>query len=136
MNEQNLTMAGKGITSTEQAQRLGRIGGKKRTPMKKYAARLRELKRKGLTDETVKKLTDIMEDPECSVLDIRFFLDSIKGDEKITASERIKLANAYIKLHQSLFGTIVKMDARIDQRTVTYNINNPNDKYPRVEEEY
>lgn len=123
------------IRSSERARELGSLGGKKRTPKKKYAARLRELKKKGLTDKTVKKIVDIMESPECSILDIKLFLDSIKGDEKITSKERIALSKAYIKLHQAHFGTIVKMDAKIDQRVVQYTISSPNDEYPRIEPE-
>jgi len=135
-NEENLRPRPFNTMTVEEQKKIARKGGKARTPKKRYAARLRELKKKGLTDKTVKKIVDIMEEPECSILDIKLYLDSIKGSDDITTKERIALSKAYIKLHQSHFGTIVKMDAKIDQRTITYNINNPNDKYPRIEEEH
>lgn len=113
------------ITSTQQAKEMGSKGGKVRSPRKKYAARLRELKKKGLTDSTVKKLTDIMEDPECSVLDIKLFMDSIKADDKLTPTERIRLSNAYVKLHQAHHGLKIKGEMKHEIKAAVINIINP-----------
>ncbi len=122
-NEQYLTMAGKGITSTTQAQQMGRKGGSVRTPKKKYAARLRELKKKGLKDETVKRLVEVMEDPECSILDIKLFLDTLKVQARNNLPGAIKLANAYIKLHQAHHGQKHHIQGDLNHIIIPLKIN-------------
>jgi len=117
------------IRTKAEAKRLGRKGGLVRSPRKKYASRLRELKKKGLTCEGYKKLVDIMEEPESSILDIKLFLDTIKGDP-IYKNKKIELANAYIKLHQSHHGTKHEIKAEIKERieSVTINIIEPSEE--------
>ena len=69
-NEGNLTMKGKGITSREQAQKMGSKGGSVCSEKKKIAARLRELRKKGLTKESSRLLANMMDDADFSTLEI------------------------------------------------------------------
>ena len=69
-NEQNLTRMGKEIDSREKAQRLGRMGGLSKSPKKKWAAQLRELKKKGLSNENAKVLASMIEEKESFALNV------------------------------------------------------------------
>ena len=77
-NEENLIP----IRTKEKARELGRRGGLKgglsKSPNKKLAARLRELKKKGLSDENAKRIYNIMMDNEMSALDILLYIEGIK----------------------------------------------------------
>lgn len=122
-NEQNLTMMGKGITSREQAQEMGRKGGKVRSPRKKYMARLRELKKKGLTDETYKRLANMLEEPESWVLDIRLFIDSLKAKLKDQPVELTKLINADINLLKAHHGEKHKIEGELNHNVRSVQVN-------------
>lgn len=81
MNEQNLIQnmgKNRGLTS-EEARKIGRKGGQVKSIKKKLAARLRELKRKGLTKENEKKLIELLENPEFCDLDIVITLQKLKS---------------------------------------------------------
>jgi len=56
-------------TSVELAREMGSKGGKVISMKKKIAARVRELKKKGVTNETAKLLVDLMENREFCALD-------------------------------------------------------------------
>jgi len=98
-NEQNL----RPVRTKKEARERGRKGGLVRSPAKKFAARLRELKKKGLTDENVRKITDIIEDRECSSLDVKLFIDSIRG-ESLSPDSKIKLGNLLVAWHKAHHG--------------------------------
>lgn len=104
----------KPITSTARAKKLGQKGGQVRSLKKKLAAQLRELKKKGATNKDIKKLVSIMEDPECSALDIRQKLDDIFTNVKMAPDTRIRLINAYIKLHYAHHGKKIKQEIKAD----------------------
>lgn len=104
-NEQNL----RPITSTEQAREIGRIGGSRSTPRKRWAAQLRELKKKGLSDENYKKIIAIMEEPEASALDIFTFIQSIKADCK-NANQKVLVAESLIRWHKAHHGEKIKTE--------------------------
>ena len=74
-NEQNLTP----ITSTAQARELGKKGGSVKSVNKKIAARLRQLKKKGLTDEKAKSLYNMLTDVNFSSFEIYLYLETMKG---------------------------------------------------------
>lgn len=87
----------------------GKKGGLVKSSRKKMAARLRELKKAGANNPTIKRIVDIMEDPACSALDIKILLDKIQGKEwqkkdKVNVQNLINLANAYIKFHKAHHG--------------------------------
>lgn len=110
MNNQNLKNT---ITSTRQARELGSKGGKSKSPKKKLAAQLREMKKKGLTDENSKRIADIISNPNFSAIDILKYLESIK-DMKLNKEEKIKLVNTYIRFHQAVHGK--KIQANVDNK--------------------
>ena len=82
---------------------LSSRGGRSESPAKRFSARLRELKKKGLTDDSIKRITDIIEDPECSALDVKLFIESLRN-KKLSNGEKLKLANLMISWHSSHHG--------------------------------
>ena len=100
----------KPITSKAQARELGRKGGMVSSSKKRYAARLRELKKKGMTNEAITWLTDIMEDPGCSALNLLLYLYQIEHECK-TVNEKIYLLNTFIKWHKMHHGTRIKTES-------------------------
>lgn len=101
MNAQNLQPQKYKIKTTERAKELGRLGGLSRSPKKKWAARLRDMKKKGLTDENYKRIVAWMEEPESSAMDIFIYLESIKkhcnnaGQMNNVAQSQISLMKAH-----------------------------------------
>ena len=105
-NEQNLVP----ITSKKRARELGAKGGQVRTPKKKWAARLREMKKKGLTDDNYKRIVAWMEEPESSALDIFMYLESIKKHCH-NANQMNGLAKSQIDLMKAHHGEKVKSES-------------------------
>lgn len=104
-NEQNLIP----VKSGKQARELGRKGGSVSSPRKKFAARLRELKKKGMTNESAKRLYDIFEHPEMSALDIWLFLERAKSECK-SATQMAIVADKFINLHKAHHGEKIKSE--------------------------
>lgn len=129
MNEQNLTMMGKarGLTS-EEAQEMGRKGGSVKSPAKRWAARLRDLKKKGLKDDTIKNFVDVMEDPNCCDLDCLLSIESGKNEMSKEAYNKLKMM--WRKFHH---GEKHNIEASIAVEPVTININFPEKKKESVE---
>lgn len=97
-------LIGKGITSTAQAQELGRKGGQYSGPNKSLGAHLRWLKQKGLTDEKSQELYKILTDPAVSALDARLLVEaakSIANKEKTmkNVETAARLTNEWHKMH-------------------------------------
>ncbi len=88
-------------------------GGSRATAKKKYKARLRELKKKGMQNETIKRLTDMMEDPGSNILDIKLFLDSLRVKKNLSNAEAIRLGTAYINLHKAHHGDKKKIEGEL-----------------------
>ena len=81
----------------ERAHAIQVMGGKAKSPRKKYAAKLRELKKKGMTNDTAKHWANLMEDPEYNILDIYRYIESIK-ETTTNATQEILLAKTLIDL--------------------------------------
>ena len=82
---------------------LCRKGGLVRSANKSLAARLRNLRQKGLTDESSKLLYDMMTDPAISALDIQMFLQTLKKDVKYD-KDKIALSTSMIQLRKVIHG--------------------------------
>jgi len=82
---------------------IARKGGKVISKNKKISARIRELKKKGLTSESAKRLMNIIEDADYSALDVLLLLESIK-DQPMRPRTIIELANAQLNLHKAHHG--------------------------------
>jgi len=93
--------------TTKKAREIGRKGGLSRSPKKKWAARLRVMKKKGLTDENYKRIVAWMEEPESSAMDIFLYLESIKKHCK-SASQMNMVASSQINLMKAHHGEKTK----------------------------
>lgn len=130
-NEQNLRPVP--ITTTEQAKRLGRKGGSAITDKKKYAAQLREIKKrvkKGNLKTTDEKwLLDRVENQRWMALDLITYIDSVKGE--LTGGQNIPLINAYAKAMQIIHGSKTpdtQVNLQVNDSNVIINIVDPNKK--------
>lgn len=85
------------FTAGTNAVENARKGGKVRTLGKKMAARLRELKKKGLTDETAKSVANMLTDPEYYAGDVLMWLVKEKDNCESTG-QTVALANTLISL--------------------------------------
>lgn len=83
------------ITTTEQAQRLGRIGGSVSSPAKKRAAQLRELRKRGLTDDGAKRLLMLLEDPNFASMDILEYINQLKTED-LSHKQAIELGHLMV----------------------------------------
>jgi len=118
------------VMDKEKARQIQSMGGSTVSQQKKYAARLRELKKKGLTDETVERLMDIIEDSDCSALDIKLFIESIRTQELAT-DEKIRLANLMVAWHRAHHGekhgiVSINVDTRIREDLEKWFTNEEN----------
>ncbi len=74
-----------------------------------WAARLREMKKKGLTNENYKRIVAWMEEPESSAMDIFLYLESVKKHCN-NASQMNNVAQSQINLMKAHHGEKVKSE--------------------------
>jgi hypothetical protein len=92
------------ITNETRARELGRKGGSTRTPAKSLAAKLREMKKKGVHDDTIAWLHDTMVSDELSKLNILTWLRAMQGTAK-TQEDKVKYARLLLDFHKITHGT-------------------------------
>lgn len=104
MNDQNLIPLNK--RSKKEQREIQSRGGlaNKNNPNSRIAAKLRELKKKGLTDETSKRLYEIMTDPAVNDLDNLMYIESIKSIAK-TPKEKEMVAKLNLEFRKIRHGT-------------------------------
>ena len=85
------------IKSTKRARELGRKGGLVISKKKKYAAKIREMRKRGMTNADVEWLLLTLEDPNASVMDMRNDIESLKENMSPQDYLRIKQANHKLK---------------------------------------
>jgi len=129
-NEENLIPIKKGQLTKEEAKKRGRAGGLARTPKKKWAARLRAMKKKGLTDENYKRIVAWMEEPECAVMDVYLAIQSMKS--KATTQQElnncIRAETDLMKFHHHKASSINQTNIQTnDSNKVVINIVAPKD---------
>lgn len=115
------------ITSTAQAVEMGRKGGLASTPQKRLSAKLRELKKKGLTDSNSRELYETLTSPELSALELKIALQQIRslakpGDKPgsaLTTSQKLEAWNKMLDLHKAVHGTKIELKAE----TYSENVN-------------
>jgi protein-tyrosine-phosphatase len=90
----------------EEHYKIASAGGRanKNNPRSKFAARLRELKKKGVNSETSKRLYEIMTEKESSTLDILMYLEDIKKSG-LKPHEKIQLSKSIMDWHKINHGT-------------------------------
>ena len=107
----------------ERTKRLGRKGGLNnkgtKSAKKSISAKIRWLKEKGLTDKSLERLKDILDDPRLSIMDMQLYLSKLtkecKGDPKLMTSLMTHMEN----LHKLQHGE----KKQIDIRSVNINLN-------------
>lgn len=87
----------------EEQRMLQSRGGSARTPAKKRAAQLRELKKRGLTDDTSLQLLKLIEDPQFASLDILEYIRQLKT-ANLTPKQATDLGHLMIAWHKMNFG--------------------------------
>ena len=107
MNDENLVS----LATRQQRERIAiaRKGGQTRSVGKKMAARLRSLKKKGLTNDDAKHIADMLTDPEYFAGDVLKWLHDIK-DDCSSSGEKVALANSLIKLQRVHYGDKLKTE--------------------------
>lgn len=100
------------FTKGSRAVELGKISGSMRTPAKKQAAYLRELKKRGLTDENAKWLAERIENPEANIAQIQKWLDDLILDAQKNGkpTTQILAIQQMINLHKAHHGEKVKSE--------------------------
>ena len=126
-NEQNLQPHKYKITTTEQAKRLGARGGRVKSEKKLWAARLRELKKKGLSDENYKQLVAMMTEKKSFALDVLMFLQGTKKDCD-SAGQKTNVARALTDLMKATHGEEIKTEN-------VHHIVNWNEMFERCEKD-
>ena len=84
-------------------------GGSVRSENKVLAAKLRWLKRKGLNDETAKRIYEIMTDSVLSTLEILRFLEDMKKDAE-TIGEKNMIVKNGMELHKLIHGDKIEIE--------------------------
>ena len=105
MSRENLIPLNK--RSPEEARAIQSKGGTTKSPQKKLAASLRELKKKGVTDDSISKLCNLLEDPVCSALDIKIFIESIR-EQQLSSQQKIQLGTLMVAWHKAHHGEKIK----------------------------
>ena len=108
--------------TTEERRIIASKAGSTKSENRKVAARLRELKKKGMTDETYKRLYDMATDSDSSALDIMLFLEKWKK-ELAKPMEAVQMAHAMISLHKAKFGEIQKQQIQQSTQNINMNVN-------------
>jgi len=104
---------------------IARKGGSVKSLKKTLANQLKGLKKKGVTNGNLKELISVMENPECSSLQIKSFIDD--WSKKIVNQEQaVKFANVMINWHKSHFGDKKKIEGGTVYNT-QINIVKPKD---------
>jgi len=91
----------------EEHREISRKGGRVRSAKKKLAARVRELKKKGVSKETLQSVLDALEDPEIDLLDTKLFLDVAKAKAASTGNvtDMVKVGQVLLDWHKARHGS-------------------------------
>lgn len=101
----------------QQAVEAGRKGGSVSSPEKKFAAKLRAMKKYGMKDSDTEWFLKTIEDPECNVFEIQELLNKIIETTEGKPSTQILAIQQKINLHKAHFGEKYKTE------NVNMNIN-------------
>jgi len=124
VNPQNLVSLA--TRTPEERRAIGRKGGLVRSKRKKWAARLRCMKQKGLTDDVYKKIVAWIEEPESAVLDIYLAIQDMKSRAKTNTEYNncIRAETELLKFHHKKIDSQVNIQSN-DSKNLTINIIKP-----------
>lgn len=120
-NEQNLIPFNR---RTEKDQRRIRsMGGKVKSKNKVIAAKLRELKKKGMTNESAKRMYDMMVEHDIADMKILSLIDEIEKQakqyqDKSLFKEAIRLRMEWRRMR---FGTKQRVEQKVDVNSTSVN---------------
>ena len=118
MNNQNLLpFRFKPGETSEEAAIIGRKGGLSRSPLKSISAKLRDMKHKGITDETVQKLHDMMISSEAASFEVLKYLLTMQAQAK-TIAEKEKVTRLMNEWQKTRHGTKEKSDQIVNLNSI------------------
>jgi len=97
------------MRSKEEAFAIRSKGGRTKSPLKKYAAKIREMKKRGLTNPDIAWFVARLEDPDVNIFHLQKWLDELK--DNIHPSQRVALLNTGIALHKAKHGEKIKSES-------------------------
>lgn len=115
-NEQNLVPLKNTNDSQEQSKR-GAKGGSVISPKKKFAAKIREMKKRQLSDEDVNWFLERIEDPEVNMFHLQRWLDQLR--DNIPIERQRTLLDTAINLHKAHHGEKIKSE----NKNINVNLN-------------
>lgn len=86
----------------ERAREIQSMGGRTVTQQRKFAAKIREMKKKGIDDEEVSWFLQRLTDPDVNAFHIQKWLDELK--EVVHPNQRVALLNVALNLYKIRFG--------------------------------
>lgn len=92
----------------KQQVKIAKKGGSQSTFKKKYAAQLREMKKRGMKKDDLEWFELCMSDPEASIIDIRRDINNLMKD--IHPAQRVALLNTKISTHKLAYGEKIKTE--------------------------
>jgi hypothetical protein len=107
------------LMAPEQHKELAIKGGRAESPLKKLAAKLRELKKKGLTEDNAKRLMELMTEPDITDLDILMLIQAMQAQAK-TLKEKQEGMKLYIEWRKLHHGTKERVEQRLDVNIKNY----------------
>ena len=122
MNDENLLPPFK--KGSKRAREAGRKGGLalKNNPNARIAAKLRCLRQKGLTDDTAKRIYELMTDSHMHDLDILLYLESMKNSAK-TVREKNAVSRTIIDFRKMRHGSADSANTQINVQNNIVNID-------------
>ena len=115
------------IKSGAQAVESGRKGGLVSSPKKKFAARLRELKKKPISKIKNSDIFDMLLYPEISALDSLFLIYQLEKKAK-TFNQKVKVVRLMLEWHKIWHGNMRRVPAKPEDYNFKINVICPNQK--------
>jgi len=96
------------FTSGKRLVEIARKGGQKISFKKKYAAKIREMKKRGMNNQDLEWFEQCILDPEASIIDIRNDIQELS--KSIHPSQRVALLNTKLQTHKLAHGEKIKTE--------------------------
>jgi hypothetical protein len=90
--------------SKEKARSIQSKGGRTVSPQKKLAAKIREMKKRDISNEDVQHIIDMMKDSDYSFMYLLMVIHHFLEDEETTVNQTLRLINALLKWHKMRHG--------------------------------
>lgn len=129
-NEQNLRPIEFQERSVEEHKKIASKGGSVKSPAKKYAAKIREMRKRSLTNDDVNWFLERIEDPETNVFHLQQWLDEMR--DNIPIERQRTLLDTAINLHKAHHGEKIKQESQ----NVNINVNMDMVKFQELQEKY